>query len=1230
MALNDLELSLMAFPQHWDGVAGTLSFNLLLLPVGDPTAPLGTGPRFAGTAIDLIINLASGLDSLPTTSTVPSLVQSFVATPQPVAPLLFKTLFDQLVAKGITVTSGKLTVAPPPKAQILKALPESYKLAFPFGKGPSDYIKDTDAFGCGLRAQAPGVNPTLPPPDSKISWGQVISYALRQPVLAQALGLIYSPITLNVSSALVTNGGFIWVTLDPSNVSNPWVNDFNPDTVKSYAARLPELGATEQRPLFAARLFPVVKTIDPNLATAQLEAEEYDDGFAQVVHSNQPTTIAAATLDPKQISPGAEAGIQLGWDDEQVTFWLNSQIDLLRKRVPPGSSNAAESPLGVMGYRVDIRQKGATIWNSLCVVNGTLPFDSTSVSGGATTSISGNEFWVAPAPVRPSSNDNASNDQPGWLPLYFSQWTGSSVVLPDSIVQLLAFAVANPGTPLPPASLPNPNPDLTKVPTLRYGDDYEFRVRLVDLTGGGPFWNDPSVHPGPAPTTQLGFRRYVPPKSLEVTADPPNPPFPAKPDAVRTINTFSVLRPFINYPEAVFAGVTPSTFARPNLDNLIQDAATNGRAIGVPDLDVDRIEVRVEARIPAHDTGTPGTAPGDLDDVFRVIYSVEIPFPAGDNSTLTLALNYIDGIDDISTLSPPAKGTTKLPIPTGRDIRVRLFPRAADKPDYYGTPTATIGLPSDYVVRKEATTEHKLFPNNPEPQLQAFYFQPGANIMQLLAQRLNLKQDGLQFFGAAGERTVFGASGNIRHSISADASSMTFSNQTELLGQWIIALMLDMERDWTWDGLSTPALSFGRDGTSIGVITVPRVVASNATSTPGVPPTRSRTRIVFFDAYNPQPVAPAFPAESNLDYNVTALFPTASKQQFAYSIRLPITTRPTQTPRIVSTGIAESPYHHSPDYAESSLRQRYLWIEFEQPLQDSDDAYFGRVIAYGPDPLLAASLLPKSQPADMLPDSIEPPLPIDPEPVRQIFSGQSADQSGLDAMTQLIPAETVGVGKSGTFFLLPLPGTDSDDPLLFGFWTYEFRVGHANMWSTAQGRYGRPLRISGLQHPAPHLICSVQRAPAGVRATAPYAVTVYNGNRLYNLRLGDPQTRMWFMLYTQVQQADGASHRNVLLQHLEGRTVSAGEKNPQHGAALGPLARVTFREPDIETRLALLGLPRTSPLSVLAVEVLPGPLSFNQEFEGHREPQGEDPLGTGLGSRRILRTSPLTAVPATC
>jgi len=239
-------------------------------------------------------------------------------------------------------------------------------------------------------------------------------------------------------------------------------------------------------------------------------------------------------------------------------------------------------------------------------------------------------------------------------------------------------------------------------------------------------------------------------------------------------------------------------------------------------------------------------------------------------------------------------------------------------------------------------------------------------------------------------------------------------------------------------------------------------------------------------------------------------------------------------------------------------------------------------------------------------------------------------------MTQLVPAEQIGVGKSGTFFLLPLPqNLDSDDPLLLGFWTYEFRVGHAKMWSTAQGRYGRPLRVSGIQHPTPHLICAVERAQTGIGVTAPYAIAVYNGNRLYDFQDGDPQTAMWFMLYTQVLQADGASSRNVLLNHRLGRPAGGFNDNPQHGASIGPLARVVFGEHDIELRLSRLGLPKASPLSVLAVEVLPGPLNIPDRLQGHGVPgaehnRNEDPLQTGLGTRRILRTSPLTAVPAIC
>src|SRR5208337_4327159 len=174
-------------------------------------------------------------------------------------------------------------------------------------------------------------------------------------------------------------------------------------------------------------------------------------------------------------------------------------------------------------------------------------------------------------------------------------------------------------------------------------------------------------------------------------------------------------RPRIGYPEAIFAGVDPATFSRPNLDTLIQNAWASGRAVSVPDPDVDSFDVRVEAHSPAHDTGTSGTDPGDLDVVFRVIYTVNVPFPTdeGADPTITLTLNYTDGIDDISTLTAPPTGTTSLPIPTSRDIRVRLYPRCAAKANYYGTDEPPTGLSSDYIVRQEASTEDALFPNTP-------------------------------------------------------------------------------------------------------------------------------------------------------------------------------------------------------------------------------------------------------------------------------------------------------------------------------------------------------------------------------------------------------------------------------------------------------------------------------------------------------------------------------------
>jgi hypothetical protein len=280
----------------------------------------------------------------------------------------------------------------------------------------------------------------------------------------------------------------------------------------------------------------------------------------------------------------------------------------------------------------------------------------------------------------------------------------------------------------------------------------------------------------------------------------------------------------------------------------------------------------------------------------------------------------------------------------------------------------------------------------------------------------------------------------------------------------------------------------------------------------------------------------------------------------------------------------------------------------------------------------------------MLAETIEPPLQIDPEPVRVIFPGQAADESGLDAMTELIPA----TGSPRTVFLLPLPpGVSAGDLQLFGFWTYEFRVGHhkfqagqSKPWSTAQGRFGRALRVSGIQHPPPELICSANRTATGIAVSAPYATTVLNGRRVFSPP-GDPRTEIWFMLYAQAMQADGASYRNILLTHAPADGTDQPNVTSIKGAGVVsrlpaeiPRAGHEFAEDTILKTLTALGLSQTSPLSALAVELLP------YDTTGDRVPldavssaavaSAPDPLGAQLGSRRILRTSPLTALPSVC
>jgi hypothetical protein len=248
-----------------------------------------------------------------------------------------------------------------------------------------------------------------------------------------------------------------------------------------------------------------------------------------------------------------------------------------------------------------------------------------------------------------------------------------------------------------------------------------------------------------------------------------------------------------------------------------------------------------------------------------------------------------------------------------------------------------------------------------------------------------------------------------------------------------------------------------------------------------------------------------------------------------------------------------------------------------------------------------------------------------------------------------------------------------------------------NLWSTAQGRFGRALRVTGVQHPSPTLLCTLNRDSEQMYVSAPFAKAVFNGK---NVTSKPPRTSLWAVLYAQVYQADGLDFRNIFLgekQMKVGVKISQKRKEEdkfkqivnqsyqlnaipsvipasvninlqkvQLGNILAgikdiqPSGTAVFSSQEIADRLKAFGLPEDSPLSVLVVEVfgnitnafdhfdLSGLIRGSNEMErmayrakdaGRPATNSMDdirPLSRSLGHFRILRTSPLTKVPFVC
>jgi hypothetical protein len=433
-----------------------------------------------------------------------------------------------------------------------------------------------------------------------------------------------------------------------------------------------------------------------------------------------------------------------------------------------------------------------------------------------------------------------------------------------------------------------------------------------------------------------------------------------------------------------------------------------------------------------------------------------------------------------------------------------------------------------------------------------------ADVAQRLAQELGLIVVGLTFSGKPRNRTVFGCSSALAHALSSARAAITFGSKADLTRQWIIAIRVQLNRDWTWDGVTTCGLEIVRAAGEVrGTIELPRSVSREALEGAD----RSATDLVFFDAIDGKPPAGSHPAELTTEYAIRPVFwlptPVADPPP-AWPLRLPIPTPPRQTARLRAAGVALSPYEAADDYSSSEQRVRRLWLEFEAEPDDRADRYFARALGYAPDPQLL-------DPDEVVPVPAEPPLPIDPEPIRVITPLQPADRAAIDAMQPLVPATPRRPGDPVRHYLLPLPpGVDPSSPRLFGFFVYELRLGHdVSRWCTAQARFGPPLRVTGVQHPAPPLACGVVRVPDLVEVSAPLASPVLNGR---NLRPNRPRTEVWAFLYAQVTQIDGASRRNVLIGRVRANPEFANS-DQRHADRL------------VQHALRVLARTRLSPLS---------------------------------------------------
>jgi hypothetical protein len=184
MAITDARLNLLTFPQRWDGAQ--LSLRVLALPKRDPRQPLFAGAAaFAQSTLRFRVRIIPSLDKMPDPAAALAAEPAFAESPPAVA-----TVFDKL-AESFNINPALVGNPHPANTAFKKYLTRSYQRAFAFDGPSRSFVFTNSAYECALKDPSLTNRPPRPAPTDELSWEQAIAFAIRQPVLASALGLLF-------------------------------------------------------------------------------------------------------------------------------------------------------------------------------------------------------------------------------------------------------------------------------------------------------------------------------------------------------------------------------------------------------------------------------------------------------------------------------------------------------------------------------------------------------------------------------------------------------------------------------------------------------------------------------------------------------------------------------------------------------------------------------------------------------------------------------------------------------------------------------------------------------------------------------------------------------------------------------------------------------------------------------------------------------------------------------